>query len=69
MSTDGSIAGTGLVELEPAGHTDASEFFAGGIVGGKQGVRIVVVGHDVERDADPPGCRVDGDVLVPLLRC
>ena len=57
-------AGCGLGELESAGHADPSEFFAGGIVRGKQGVRVVVVGHDVERDADSPGCRVDRDVLV-----
>jgi hypothetical protein len=48
-------AGTGLVELESAGHAHPGELFAGGIVGGKQGVRVVVVGHDVERDADAPG--------------
>ena len=57
-------ASAGLVELESAAHPDASEFFAGGIVRGKPGVRIVVVGHDIERDADAPGRRVDRDVLV-----
>ena len=57
-------ARTGLVELESAGDADLGELFAGGVVGGKQGVRIVVVGHDVECDADAPGRRVDRDVPV-----
>lgn len=57
-------ARAGLVELESAGHADLGEFFPCGVVGAKQGVRIVVVGHDIERDADSPGRPVDRDVLV-----
>ena len=55
---------TGLVELESASHTDLSKFFICGIVGAKQCVRIVFIGHDIEGDADSSGLMVDRDVLV-----